>query len=69
MLFIFMVCVHNTASVGDCEVPLKAGKILQVESKWKTYFARGCSGPPSFPSPLILFFSSLSHIVHFEVPL
>lgn len=35
-----MVCVHNMASVGDCEVPLKAGKILQIESKWKTYFAR-----------------------------
>lgn len=38
MLFIFMACVHNMASVGDCEVPLKAGKILKIESKWKTYF-------------------------------
>lgn len=38
MLFIFMACVHNTASVGDSKVALKAGKILKIESKWKTYF-------------------------------
>lgn len=38
MLFIFMACVHNMGSVGDSKVPLKAGKILEIESKWKTYF-------------------------------
>lgn len=33
--------VHNTGSRRDSEVPVKAGKkkkILQIESKWKSYF-------------------------------
>lgn len=34
----FMACVHNMTRVGDLEVPPKAGKILQIQSKWKTYF-------------------------------
>lgn len=55
------------ASVGDCEVPLKAGKSSKLNQSGKLILAAGCSGPPPFPSPLILFCSSLSYIALSEV--
>lgn len=64
-----MACVHNTASVGDSKVALKAGKILKIESKWKTYFGWRLFWTSSFPSPLALSCSSLSHAALPEAPL
>ncbi|MEQ2254077.1 hypothetical protein ILYODFUR_000045, partial [Ilyodon furcidens] len=34
----FMACVHNMASVGDREAPVKAGKILKFNQSGKSIF-------------------------------
>lgn len=65
-----MACVHNMASVGDCEVPLKAGKILKIESKWKTYFGWWLFWTSSFSiSHNSLLLLPDSHVSLSEVPL